>query len=51
MLFLICAITHIQAAAGNIFQRRKDLSVFATLPKCQRNPYHIKLEVRSIVDP
>ena len=33
-----------QAAAGNIFRRRTDYSVFDLLPRNQRNPYHIKME-------
>lgn len=33
-----------QAAAGNIFQRRTDYSVFGMLPRYQQNPYHIKME-------
>ncbi|KAK2187949.1 hypothetical protein NP493_149g04014 [Ridgeia piscesae] len=33
-----------QAAAGNIFRRRKDLTVFNALPRHQQNPYHIKME-------
>ncbi|ELU11446.1 hypothetical protein CAPTEDRAFT_23984, partial [Capitella teleta] len=33
-----------QAAAGNIFRRRTDLSVFNLLPRHQQNPYHIKME-------
>ena len=35
---------NIQAAAGNIFKRRTNFSVFNTLPKHQQNPYHIKME-------
>ena len=31
-------------ATGNMFQRRKDLSVFHTLPYPKRNPYHIKID-------
>lgn len=33
-----------QAALGCIFKRRYDYSVFSTLPRCQQNPYHIKME-------
>lgn len=33
-----------QAAAGNIFKRRTDYSVFNCLPRHQQNPYHIKME-------
>lgn len=33
-----------QAAAGNIFRRRTDYSVFSVLPRHQQNPYHIKME-------
>ena len=33
-----------QAAAGNIFSRRKDLTVFNALPRHQQNSYHIKME-------
>lgn len=33
-----------QAAAGNIFKRRTDYSVFRALPRYQQNPYHIKME-------
>lgn len=33
-----------QAAAGNIFRRRTDLTVFNLLPRHQQNPYHIKME-------
>jgi len=33
-----------QAAAGNIFRRRTDYSVFNCLPRSQQNPYHIKME-------
>lgn len=33
-----------QAASGNIFRRRTDLSVFSVLPRHQQNPYHIKME-------
>lgn len=33
-----------QAALGCIFKRRYDFSVFSTLPRCQQNPYHIKME-------
>lgn len=33
-----------QAAAGNIFRRRTDLTVFNVLPRHQQNPYHIKME-------
>jgi len=33
-----------QAAAGNIFRRRTDFSVFNILPRHQQNPYHIKME-------
>lgn len=33
-----------QAAAGNIFKRRTDYSVFGQLPRHQQNPYHIKME-------
>lgn len=32
------------AAAGNIFRRRTDFSVFNVLPRHQQNPYHIKME-------
>ena len=31
-------------ATGNMFQRRKDLSVFHTLPYPKRNPYHVKID-------
>ncbi len=33
-----------QAAAGNIFRRRSDFSVFNLLPRHQQNAYHIKME-------
>ncbi|XP_013414750.1 headcase protein [Lingula anatina] len=33
-----------QAATGNIFKRRPDLTAFNTLPRYQQNPYHIKME-------
>lgn len=33
-----------QAAAGNIFRRRTDFSVFDVLPRTRQNPYHIKME-------
>ena len=33
-----------QAAAGNIFRRRTDLSAFNHLPRHKQNPYHIKME-------
>ena len=33
-----------QAAAGNIFKRRTDYSVFKGLPRNMQNPYHIKME-------
>ena len=33
-----------QAAAGNIFGRRTDLSAFSLLPRYQQNPYQIKVE-------
>ena len=33
-----------QAAAGNIFWRRTDLSAFNALPRHQQNPYRIKVE-------
>jgi len=36
--------TQEQAAAGNIFRRRTDYSVFNFLPRHQQNPYHIKME-------
>ena len=31
-------------ATGNMFQRRKDLTIFHTLPYPKRNPYHIKID-------
>ncbi|CAH1798773.1 unnamed protein product [Owenia fusiformis] len=33
-----------QAASGNIFKRRSDMSAFSFLAATKRNPYHIKME-------